>query len=401
VAALATGARAATDESDVDALERGVALFDKGDLPAAAQALEEAHAVDPEDVDTGLLLGIVYYRQHRFAEAQPLLLAAEASTDDETVASARIFLALIAMEHEDDERAHDLLDRVARSPAGELASSARALLAHAAPAPLTVLFGLRPELDSNVPLLPSGQLPADGEPTAQADADLLALGALSVRPSTEVPFTIDATLSYRRQARLTDYDFFSATGTLRYDGRPIEASVAGEAMVLGGAAYAYGARGDLTYHVELADAVTPYVRYGLRWRDYPADAYAGYTGPTHAVGIGVGLGPRTGPLRGELGYLLTRELTDDVDLVATNHGATGVANLRIGRVDATLAGAATWRRFDTGRRDTQGTVDASCAIELTGSVGLVAGASLVRNQSSDPAFDYWKVMGFAGAYLAL
>jgi hypothetical protein len=121
-----------------------VALF-------AVSAVAGAQRTD----DLSALLGIAYYRLHRIDEAEPLLTEGGRATDPDTAASARIFLALIALQRDDESRAHALLEGVGASPSSDLAVGARALLARTARAPLALFAMVRPEYDSNVPTTPA------------------------------------------------------------------------------------------------------------------------------------------------------------------------------------------------------------------------------------------------------
>jgi hypothetical protein len=380
------------------ALERGVALFERGEFASAARALEEARAADPSDTDAGLLLGIAYYRLDRYADAEPLLTAGAASEDAQTAASARIFLALIALERDDEARAHALLGRVAAS-ATDLAPSARSLLDRSTRAPLSLFAMIRPEFDSNVPLLPSA--PVAGMPGAsQADADVLALATLGYRPIGGVPFQLESTVSYRLQAQLTDFSFLSGAAGAAYDDGALDAAGSGEIMALGGAFYAAGGGGRVGYRLQLDEAVAPFARYGLRYRDYRPPEYDGYTGFTHTGTVGVALGARRAAVTADVDYVILRELFADPGLVATGHAASAALRMHLASVSVVAAGTVTWRFFDEGRRDVQIALDASVALDLTSSFGLVAGSTFVRNASSLDDADYTKITAFAGVYFA-
>jgi len=388
----------ASQPLELAALERGVALFEKGDFASAARALEQAHAADPADADTSLLLGICYYRLERHADAEPLLDAGARSDDAETAASARIFLALIALEKDDEARAHALLGRVAASPT-ELATSARSLLDRSTRSPVSLFAMLRPEFDSNVPLLPSA--PVAGTPSgSQADADLLALAAIGWRPVGGVPLQLEATVSYRQQAQLTDFSFLSGVAGVAYDDGALDVAGTGEVMALGGSFYGAGGGGLVGYRLQLAEAFAPWARYGLRYRDYQPADYEGYTGWTHTGAAGVALGARRATVTADVDYILLRELTSDPALVATGHAGNAAMRLHLARVSVVVAGTLTWRLYDEGRRDVQTAVDASIAFEVTPSFGVVAGSTFLRNDSNMSGLDYTKVTAFAGVYFA-
>src|SRR5215470_2270741 len=107
----APGVSLASADGDGE-FERGLAKFQAGEFAAAIAPLAAAHAADPSDIDTGLLLGIAYYHCDDAARARPLLVAAAASPDRETRDSARIFLGLIADAAGDADRASDYFESV-------------------------------------------------------------------------------------------------------------------------------------------------------------------------------------------------------------------------------------------------------------------------------------------------
>src|SRR5262249_47012700 len=152
------------------------------------------------DLDTSLLLGIAYYRTGDVERARPLLLSAAASTDPETRDSAQIFLGLIADAAGDGTQAHTYFNAVAHSSSDP---AQRAQQPHDRGIErFAAVAVIRPEVDSNVPLLPSTAMP-DGNGTI--DNDLFVLGRISVRPVRSLGLVIDQALSYRKQVRLTDY----------------------------------------------------------------------------------------------------------------------------------------------------------------------------------------------------
>lgn len=377
-------------------LEQGVALFQRGDFAAAARVLEDARARDPTDTDAGLLLGISYYRLHRLDDAERLLAESAAVTDPDTVASARIFLALIAMERDQPRRARALLDGTPGPAARELAAGARDLLEGAPRPALTVFAMIRPEYDSNVPLIPTA--PVTPSP-AQADADLLLLGSLAFRPAPAIPLRLEASVSYRKQFQITDFDFFDATAAVRYDDGALSAALDAQAMTLGNSAYAEGGSAQIGYRLRLGGSVTPWARYLLRYRNYDPDAYAGYTGFSHAGAAGVEFGAPQAPLTADVDYILLREATSADDLTATGQGVNGALTWRARRFSVVASGTVIWRSFDAGRSDVQGLVDLSLAVDVTRSFGLVAGWSLLRNGSTLADADYLKITAFAGVYL--
>src|SRR5512138_2877704 len=124
IAAVLAWAGPAFGES---AFETGVDRFRAQDFAGSVAPLEQAHASDPRDADTALLLGIAHYRTDRGVRAVPLLQQAERSGDDDVRASARVFLGLIADERGDSDRAQSYFGLVARSST-DLGSTGRLLL---------------------------------------------------------------------------------------------------------------------------------------------------------------------------------------------------------------------------------------------------------------------------------
>src|SRR5262249_41518346 len=153
--------------------------------------------------------------------------------------------------------------------------------------------------DSNVPLIPTAPATPD---TAQADADVLLVASLAWRPTPAVPLRLEAGLSYRQQFQITAFDFFDARAAVRYDDRAFSGGVVGQIMTLGGSAYAEGGSAQVGYRLRLG-AVAPWARYLLRYRNYEPDAYAGYTGATHAGAAGLTVGGRGGGLSADIDYI--------------------------------------------------------------------------------------------------
>lgn len=409
IAAALLFAANAIAESNDDTIERGVACFERGDLGCAQRDLQTAHAHDGGNVDVTLLLGITDYRLGDLAAAEPLLREAARAADAETAASARIFLGLIASDRGDSDAARAELDAAAAAP-GDLGASARSLSRRRGARAVQLVLLVRPEFDSNVPLLPA--TPTGATNTQQADGDLLVLGAVTWRPWRRIGLSLDETASYRQQFTLFDYSMFSSYLTPRYDylGRNdrVGLGYTFELLTLGQSLFTLGHVADAYYRRRLVAEFGLGARYTFRYRDYLPDGYAPFTGGTHTGLVEASWGTAERPLEVAVGYLVSRELTADPTFTATAQGGRLRARFHFARrVDLALTGWGLYRVFDVAdpavglRRDTQLYGDLSVAIDLTKHLGLIAGASILRNFSTVADYDYVKAtahLGFAVGY---
>jgi tetratricopeptide (TPR) repeat protein len=398
LACAATVARA--DETDA-LIERGVACFRDGDFACAERALQAAHVRDPRDADVGLLLGITEYRLGHPADAEPLLRAAAASSDAETASSARIFLGLVASDRGEIDTAQAEFDAAARGGPSDLGDSARGLMASHGAKRWQLVLLVRPEFDSNVPLFPLTPLVIGDK--AQADGDLLILGAATYRPWRRIGLSVDETASYRQQFTLFDYSMFANQLSPRYDyvGRNDRVALAYtfELMTLGGRLFTLGHVADAAYRRRLLADLGLGVRYTFRYRDYFPEGYAPFSGPTHTGVVEASWGAPEQRLEIAAGYVLSYELTPtDRSFTALGQGGRLRARLHVGkRLDVGFTGWAVYRAFDdVTRRDTQLYGDLSLAIDLTRHIGLLVGGSVVRNLSTLPDYDYLKATGHLG-----
>ncbi len=389
-----------------DAFERGVDRFQREDFAGAIPPLREALAATPSDRDAELLLGIAYARTGDDADARPLLADAARADDPEAADSARIFLGVIADRDGDRALARRYYDAVARS-SSDLAATGRSLADGAGAAPRWTLVAIvRPEVDSNVALLPTTAAPMPGAPIA--DADLLAIAGATARPIDALPVVLDETFSYRAQDRLTSYDLLANTiGANAQAGDADWTGTAGyhfEASTLGGARYELGHVGDLGLRRALGARTGLDASYTIAARDYAIADYAGYSGVTHRGGLDLDWADRDHTVELVAGARIARELTDDPALTATAAG--GRAELRLAawkgaelRADAD----ATARTFDPasmGRRDLQLRGGAAFYIDLSPAVGLVVGGTALRNVSNDSDFDATKLTAYVGLVAA-
>jgi len=396
----APGASLASSDADGD-LERGLAKFQAGEFAAAIAPLTAAHAADPSDLDTGLLLGIAYYRCDDAARARPLLVAAAASADRETRDSARIFLGLLADASGDADQASGYYDSVARG-GSSLADSGRALRDRGRGARFAAGLVVRPELDTNVAVLPATAAPTDG---SAGDRDLFLLGDLHVRPFEDFGLVIDETLAYRKQAERSDFDMASnATGvTWSHRGASYRAAAGYhvDMSMLGGALYQIGQTIDVSGRRALAGSFGVAGSYQLALRRLYPDAYAGYTGAIHAATARLSWAGDDWEL--ELGPVIAREATDDPTLSVLATGGQVATRLRLGRLDARLFARAMDRRYDAaamGRRDLQIRGDASLYIDLASHIGAVVGATLLDDRSNVMDDSYVKCTGYVGLVVA-
>ena len=402
LAALGPGAAAADDVVDAGAeLERGLARFQAGDYAAAIAPLRAAHAAAPEDLDTSLLLGISYYRCDDVARARPLLVAAAGSPDPETRDSARIFLGLLADATGDADAALGYYDSVARGSTS-LAASGRELLDRGRGDRFVAGLVIRPELDSNVALLPATATAAGGD---AADRDLFVLADLHLRPFPGVGLVLDETLAYRKQAELTEFDMGSSASGLTWSRRGA-AYRAGlgyhvDLSMLGGALLQVGQTVDASARRAIAGSFGVAASYQLVVRTLYPDAYAGYSGMVHTGTARLSWLADVWEL--ELGAVVGREATDDPALSAVAAGGQLAARLRLGRADLRAFARATDRRYDAaaqGRRDLQVRADASLYVELTAHVGAVVGGALLDDRSNVMDDGYVKWTGYLGVVVA-
>lgn len=404
-AALAIAASCAVAPSaradDETAFERGVARFSADDFAGAIPLLAQARAADPHDTDTALLLGIAYYRTGELDAARPLLLEAERADDAETQASARVFLGLIADAAGNVARARRYYALVAHSPT-DLGASGRLLLDDSGAERWSIVAIVRPGYDSDVPLLPATAAPPGA--AIAADADVTAVLGATARPSLAVPLVLDDTLSYRKQTQLTAYDMLadSVGATLTLAGAADRGSLAYhfEASMLGGARYELGHVVELAYRHTLGGDLGLGARYTLAARDYAQDAYAGYTGLEHTGVAELAWGEPTTPTEVTVGYVIDRDGTDDPALSELGQG--GQLTLRArpwsgGELRGLVL--AENRMYDAAsmdRHDMLLTGNLALYVDLSHTFGLVFGATVTRNASSDADYDYAKWTAYAG-----
>ncbi|MGE5181468.1 MAG: tetratricopeptide repeat protein [Acidobacteriota bacterium] len=403
IVALAAGTAQADPAA---ALEEGTARFQRGDFAGALAPLERAHAEAPDDADAALLLGISYYRVGRTGDAEPLLAFAEAHGDDSDKASARVFLGLIADARGDTASARGYYALVARSST-ELGASGRLLLEQSGPERWSIVALVLPGYDSNVALQPASAAPpgpgrGGGGGTGDADASVIA--AATARPVPDVALVVDETLLYRAYAQQTAYDLFANAVGASYTlaGASQRASLAYhfDASTLGGARYDLAHLVDASYRHAVASNYGLGVRYQGARHDYGLADYAGYTGFDHVAGADLAWGSPRASSEGTVGYVFEREATADSALASTGHGgrAQVVAHLA-GGTELRASALVIHRGFDAasmGRVDTHVRGDVALYVGASDAIGFVAGATLARNVSNDPNYDYAKWTVFVG-----
>jgi hypothetical protein len=383
-------------------LARGLAQFQAGQYAAAIASLTAAHASDPSELDTQLLLGIAYYRIDDAAHARPFLLAAARSPDAETRDSAAIFLGLLAEATGDTAAANGYYDSVAHSTSS-LAQSGQQLRDHDRGERFAMVAVLRPEIDSNVPLLPATAGPArDG----RIDSALFLLGDISVRPFRTIALVIDEAVSFRKQARLGAYDAASSVSSVTWGYRDAAFRAALgyhlDVSLLGGARYQLGHTADAGLRRTIIGPLGVAVGYQLVARTLFPAAYAGYTGITHTGTARLSWISREREL--ELGYVIARDHTEDATLSALASGGQLAARLHLGHLaEVRMFTQATDRRYDAaamGRRDIYLRADLSLHLALSSHLGGVIGGALLHDTSSQMDMGYSKWTGYLGLVVA-
>ena len=381
--------------------EEGLAKFQAEDFAGALPLLEQAHAATPADADIALLLGIAYYRTQAHDRAVPLLEQAERDGDDESKASARIFLGLIAEAAGHDERANVYYEQVARA-SPDLGASARLLLDQAGPARWLVVGVMRPEVDSNVGLLP--MTVGRGHTKDASDGELDLVLGVSARPLDGVPLVVDQTLSYEKHASLTDFDMLAdrlgATYTAARARNRGSLAYHFEASRLAGEKYEIGHVVDVAVRHRIADALALGARYTFAARDY-GSAYAGYTGLSHAALLQVVYGTRAQPFEVAGGYEVERDGADDASLGMLAHGPRADVRWRMWKGGELRASVVGQDRIYDRHRDLYVWAQSALYVDLSSTFGLVTGASGTWNGSDDKQSRYTKYTAFAGVIVVM
>jgi hypothetical protein len=385
--------------------DRGIGAFQRGDYAAAREELRRARREGDTTPDLALLLGISEFELGHERAAEPLLRIAARSDQAETRDSAKVFLALIARSRGAVDAAQGALGDVLRSRDAAFRDGGSALMRAVTPHLLNLVFLLRPEFDSNVPLLPMAPLATAS--TQQMDGDVLFLASISVRPFRKVGFFFDETASYRQQFTLLDYSFFINSVGAHYvylglNDRPA-LGYSFEVMTLGRSFFGLGHVVEATYRRRLWADLGVGLRYAFHYRNYALTDYSAFDGPTHEGNVEVAWGTPERPHEVVLAYVVLREDTADPTFAAVGQGASLRTRFRLSRrVELAVDGWAIYRTFDVenpslgARIDTQLHADVSLAIDLTRHVGFIIGGSVLRNISTVPDFDYLKLTAHLG-----
>jgi len=404
IAAALAAALASTSAHAADAagdLELGVARVQAGQYAAAIAPLLAAHDADPSDLDTTLLLGIAYYRCGDVARARPLLAAAARSPDPETRDGARIILGMLAASAGETDAAIGYYDSVAHS-ASSFAASGAQLLGRERGERFAAALVIRPELDSNVAVLPTAVAPTDG---SASDRDLLLLAELHVRPFDAFGLVLDETASYRKQAELTDYDAASSVSGLTWR-EPLAGvhALLGyhvDASTLGGERFQLGQTVDAGLRRTMTGGFGAGASYQVIIRTLYPEAYAGYSGIVQTGAAKLSWVGRALEIEGA--GIVARESTEDATLAALAAGGQLAARLRLGRIDVRMSGRVMDRRYDAaamGRRDLQLRGEAGLYVELMANLGAVLGATLLDDRSNVMEDSYVKWTGYLGIVVA-
>jgi hypothetical protein len=384
-----------------DSFEEGLAKFQAEDFTGALPLLEQAHAATPADADIALLLGIAYYRTQARDRAVPLLEQAERDGDAESQASARIFLGLIAEEAGHDERANVYYEQVARA-SPDLGASARLLIEQAGPARWLVVGVMRPEVDSNVALLP--MTVGRGHTKTAGDGELDLVLGVSARPLDGVPLVLDQTLSYEKHASMTEFDMLAdrvgGSYTVARHRDRVSLAYHLEASRLAGEKYQVGHVVEAALRHRLADALAFGARYTFAARDYGGE-YAGYSGLSHDGLVQIIRGTRSQPLELAGGYEIAREGTDDASVAMLAHGPRADLRWRMWKGGELRASVIGQDRIYDRHRDLYVWGQSALYLDLSSTFGLVTGVSGTRNDSDDKQARYTKYTAFAGVIVVM
>lgn len=401
-------------------LEQAVARMSSRDYAGARAYLLQALKTLPRDdarvYDTLLLSGICAYRLQQLEQAEVELQQAAESSDTETRAQARLFLAQVLSEQGATDQAQRELSQASSSVS--LRDSAERLLRQRRPHRLHITLLVAPELDGNVPLSPlsvdAEQYPAWGrDPQASLDGDVLFLASLGLRP-LRLGLLIGNTISYRQQVRFSDFNLLlnstwvqfhhlTAVHRLRMSAALNVAALGASFLFLDGTARVQYRR---RLHFQWGLAGT----YEARYRDYRKAEFAALSGLSQSLQLELSYGLSPQPVSFGVGYQGLREQTHspaseaEQDFRAWVHGPLAWLRARLhSRLELSLGCTLLHRVFDRSRVDFALWSDVSLLVSISSWLsGYVAG-SLLYNASSDPYFHYAKPTASLGfvAYLGV
>ncbi|MCS6915539.1 MAG: tetratricopeptide repeat protein [Myxococcales bacterium] len=390
-----------------DPFEAGLQLFRAQRFAAAAVALEQARAQRPHDPDVLLLLGIALYRQGNFRRAIPLLQEVARAGPPDLQATARLFLGLALQALGAMDEAHRELNRAAR---GDVGTAGRALARRLQPQRLSASLLLSPEVDGNVPL--SDATAWSLRPEDSVDGDLLVQGTVSLRPLRHLGLSVGNTTLYRQQMRLHRFSLLLQSSWAAYSylglNHRVRALAALTYALMGGNMLYLEGEGRAWYRARLWSELGLSLSYALRYRDYRQTEFLPFSGHTHTAQVELQWGLSPEPITASLGYLAQREelkpgqqKTDDFRAWA--HGPLLRVRGRLhGRLELLASGGVLLRVFDLLpahqglRGDIQLQGDVSMSVDCTRWLEVFAGASILYNHSTDPAFTWIKPVGYLG-----
>lgn len=422
-------------------LSRALGLFKEKKYAQAVPLLEQAAAAPETRGDAVLLLGICRYRTGDLSGAEAPLREAMGSADPEVRGAAQLFLGLVFDELGATDQAQAELGQAMRSQS--LGTSAQRLLLSRRPSRIQISLLVAPEYDGNVPLTSHAEWSAS--PSASADADLLFLGSVNLRPF-RFGLNLGTTLSYRLQIHLSAYSLLLSSTWLGYSyaGRSdrVRATATVNYARLGASPLFLEFDGRASYRRRLRSLLGLSAGYEFRYRDYASsDAqpsssspssgaepvtspnyYQPLSGQTHVGQLELGWGTAPEPLLVSVGYQVVRDqlmaplppLQPADDFRAWAHGPVLRTRARLHpRLELGLTGTFLHRIFDyvpdSGEEAGIGRIDHSLAVDTTLTVRISSqfeaflGGSVFYNHSNKPAFDYLKPTGYIGlaAYFGL
>lgn len=399
-----------------EALQQAVTLFQAKNYAQAIPLLRIAQGDSELRNEVTLLLGICLYRTGELSRAETLLRESEQSPDKETKEAAQLFLGLLYDELGATDKAQDQLGKTTSSQA--FGSSAQRLLLQRRPHRLLFSLLVAPELDGNVRLTDTATW--RNAPTDAADADILFLASLGIRPFR---FGLSAgnVVSYRQQIQLRDYSLLLNSTWLGYSyagaRNRVRVHTAFDFALLGGSKLFMDFDGRLYDRLSLWSQLGVAASYGFRYRKYASTDYQSLSGQTHVGQVDLSWGVTPEPLLLSVAYQLVREqleaplapLTVSEDYRAWAHGPSLRARIKLHhRVEWSLAAQYLRRVFDyvpgpelptelgQARKDHFLSVDTSLAIRFGGHFESFVGGSLVSNQSSYVDYSYLKPSAYLG-----
>ena len=383
---------------------RRAAQLDPSNAAAKASlaALCRADRAEAPDDLARLLAGIDRYQAHDLDGAKRLL----ATVGGEGATGAHVFLGLIALDHHEARTAEAELAAAGADPAyRDIIRGLQRLAAR--DGRIVAVVTAQPGVDSNPELLPD--TPPQGATTGspKPDADLLASGALALRPVRWL--VVRDTVLSRTQRREVDLDLFANTAQvaleLDHGSDHVTAGYDLDDQLIGGDPYLVAHGGQAGYRRDLG-RVTLGIRGTVRHRAYQRVDQAPFTGYVSTAELALKLRiDDTFDL--ELGAKGGRESTRDPVFSAFGAGGQATLHARLGR-RCRLAGSAIgwYARYDGrdaegGRRqDGRGDLEVDGEVDVSDHVIGVASAGVTRNLSTVEDVRYTKLFARLGIAIA-